>query len=66
MFGNMNDPDSKIAKARKSGLNYGMLAELNTRPRTTYHAKVRNPNPALNGGGAVHPEHLSDEGNDHG
>ena len=66
VFGNMNDPDSKIAKARKSGLNYGMLAELNTRPRTTYHAKVRNPNPALNGGGAGHPEQSSDEGNDHG
>jgi len=66
VFGNMNDPDSQIAKARKSGLNYGLLAELNTRPRTTYHAKVRNPNPAL-GGEVSEPHHESiEQGNDHG
>jgi molybdopterin-containing oxidoreductase family iron-sulfur binding subunit len=66
VFGNMNDPDSHIAKARKSGLNYGVLAEVNTRPRTTYHAKVRNPNPALSGGVPGSHENPSDKGNDHG
>ena len=47
VFGNMNDPTSRVMKLKNSPLNYGMLAELNTRPRTTYLAAIRNPNPAL-------------------
>ncbi|WP_437224137.1 TAT-variant-translocated molybdopterin oxidoreductase [Planctomicrobium sp. SH661] len=46
-FGNIADPDSVVSKTKEHPLNYGMLSELNTRPRTTYHAAVSNPNPAL-------------------
>ena len=47
VFGNLNDPTSVVAQRKASPLNYGMLTELNTHPRTTYLAKLRNPNPAL-------------------
>ena len=40
----MNDPSSKIAKAKKNERNYALLGELGTKPRTTYLAKVTNPN----------------------
>jgi len=45
IFGNLNDPDSKVSKLKQKSLNYALLGELNTRPRTTYLAEVRNPNP---------------------
>jgi molybdopterin-containing oxidoreductase family iron-sulfur binding subunit len=44
-FGNMRDPNSQVAKLRTSLLNYTLLDELNTRPRTSYLANVKNPNP---------------------
>jgi molybdopterin-containing oxidoreductase family iron-sulfur binding subunit len=47
VFGNLNDPNSRVAKLKASALNYGLLEELNTRPRTTYLAIVRNPNTTL-------------------
>jgi molybdopterin-containing oxidoreductase family iron-sulfur binding subunit len=47
VFGNLGDPDSKVARMQREPRNYGLLAELNTRPRTTYLAAVRNPNTAL-------------------
>ena len=46
-FGNINDSGSKVAKAKAEPRNYGLLADLNTRPRTTYLAPVTNPNPEL-------------------
>jgi molybdopterin-containing oxidoreductase family iron-sulfur binding subunit len=47
VFGNINDPASRVAQLKASDRNYALLAELNTKPRTTYLAAVRNPNPAL-------------------
>jgi MoCo/4Fe-4S cofactor protein with predicted Tat translocation signal len=46
-FGNINDPDSRVSKAKAIARNYSLLADLNTRPRTTYLAEIRNPNAEL-------------------
>ena len=47
VFGNINDPASKVAKRKAEERNYPVLADLNFRPRTTYTAGVINPNPEL-------------------
>jgi molybdopterin-containing oxidoreductase family iron-sulfur binding subunit len=47
VFGNANDPSSRVAKLKAQQRNYTLLGELNSRPRTTYLAAVRNPNPEL-------------------
>ena len=49
IFGNLNDPDSKVSKLKALSRNYSLLGELNTRPRTTYLAEISNPNPELKG-----------------
>jgi len=53
VFGNINDPDSAVSKLKKKNLNYGLLEELNTRPRTSYQARLRNPNPEIEKAAAV-------------
>ena len=56
VFGNINDPNSRVARLKASPLNYGLLEELNTRPRTTYMAIVRNPNTTLEPAGSRRAE----------
>jgi molybdopterin-containing oxidoreductase family iron-sulfur binding subunit len=56
VFGNINDPDSRVAQLKKNPLTYGLLAELNTKPRTTYMAVVRNPNTELEPAGTARTE----------
>lgn len=59
VFGNINDKNSRVYKIKNQPRNYGVVADLNTRPRTTYIAEVFNPNQALAGGAPVEhaPEH---------
>ncbi|HVP64650.1 MAG TPA: 4Fe-4S dicluster domain-containing protein, partial [candidate division Zixibacteria bacterium] len=53
VFGNINDANSRVAKLKQNPRNYGLLADMNTRPRTTYLAIVTNPNPQM----PTPPEH---------
>ncbi|HTQ58734.1 MAG TPA: TAT-variant-translocated molybdopterin oxidoreductase [Candidatus Solibacter sp.] len=56
VFGNANDPKSRVAILKAQTRSYALLGELNSRPRTTYLAAVRNPNPELPA-----PQQLQDE-----
>jgi molybdopterin-containing oxidoreductase family iron-sulfur binding subunit len=47
VFGDLNDPASRVVSWKKQPLDYGLLEDLNTRPRTTYLGRVSNPNPEL-------------------
>jgi molybdopterin-containing oxidoreductase family iron-sulfur binding subunit len=47
VFGDANDPNSRVAKLKAQQRSYTILGELNSRPRTAYLAAVRNPNPEL-------------------
>jgi molybdopterin-containing oxidoreductase family iron-sulfur binding subunit len=47
VFGDISDPESSVSKLKLSPLNYSVLGDLLTKPRTTYLARVRNPNPKM-------------------
>jgi len=47
VFGDINDPNSRVSQAKRRNHDYAILSWLNVHPRTTYLAKIRNPNQAL-------------------
>src|SRR5262249_48087387 len=49
VFGNKNEKNSRVSQWRSSKYHYTLLEDLNTRPRTTYLANLRNPNPEIKG-----------------
>ena len=61
VFGNISDPESAVAKLKSDPRTYSSLNYLNTRPRVTYMARIRNPNPAMPGADLVGAANRSPE-----
>lgn len=66
VFGDLNDPNSRVARLHRSKLSYEMLEELNNRPRLRYLAKVRNPAIDHGHGHGHDHDHDHGDGHDHG
>jgi molybdopterin-containing oxidoreductase family iron-sulfur binding subunit len=47
VFGDVNDPNSRVSRLKQNERSYSLLGDLNTRPRTTYLGQLKNPNPEI-------------------
>jgi molybdopterin-containing oxidoreductase family iron-sulfur binding subunit len=56
VFGDLQDPDSRVSKLHADQRSYDLVPSLYTKPRTRYMARVRNPNPQLEQPGAAAAE----------
>ncbi len=65
VFGNINDPKSRVAQMRKSERRYTMLKYLNTEPRVLYLARIKNPNMRMPGAERVGMANGSSHGEEH-
>ncbi len=63
VFGNVADPDSKVSQVKAQDRDYKMLEYLNVRPRLSYQARLRNPNPHMPGASKVGMTLLGDPAN---
>ena len=64
VFGNMADPKSKVSQIKQQDRDYKMLEYLNVRPRLSYQAALRNPNPKMPGADRVGMTLLGNDAND--
>ncbi len=53
VFGDINDPESRVSKIKEQDRNYRLLQYLNVRTRTSYLARIRNPNPKMPDAGEI-------------
>jgi molybdopterin-containing oxidoreductase family iron-sulfur binding subunit len=60
VFGDLNDPNSRVSRAFSNSRNYAMLTEINTQPRLTYQARVRNVDNSLRGSAQAEPAHAEE------
>jgi molybdopterin-containing oxidoreductase family iron-sulfur binding subunit len=56
-FGDLLRPEAKVTKDHENPRSYALLGELETRPRTAYLARIRNPHPSLTTEEVAHEQH---------